>query len=162
MLLSALHDWAGDSPTTAVPGIARSIIRFTTSVVPDPDRPDTAGTLEAMRDEHLAPAHALHPAPVRTTVQPGRSTRWSVRPPARLVRGSDAHQPDGGAVQWARVETVATVRFSLTRAEVEEKRAGWMRGGPTPVDDADFHQVYTIGSTPWPASRPRCGPGSCR
>ncbi|MEV5177931.1 hypothetical protein AB0L10_44635 [Streptomyces flaveolus] len=35
-------------PTTAVPGIARSIIRFTANVIPDPDHPDTADTLEAM------------------------------------------------------------------------------------------------------------------
>ncbi|WP_434100661.1 helicase associated domain-containing protein [Streptomyces olivaceoviridis] len=49
VLLSALRDWARDSPTTAVPGIARSIIRFTVNVIPDPDHMDTAGTLAAMR-----------------------------------------------------------------------------------------------------------------
>ncbi|SEB32142.1 hypothetical protein SAMN04490357_0257 [Streptomyces misionensis] len=63
MLLSALRDWARDSPTTAVLGIARSIIRFTVNVIPDPDHPDTADTLEAMRDEHLVLAHAFHSAP---------------------------------------------------------------------------------------------------
>lgn len=62
-LLSALRDWVLDSPTTAVPGIARSIIRFTVNVIPDPDRPDTADTLEAMRDERLVLAHAVHSAP---------------------------------------------------------------------------------------------------
>ncbi|TXS58134.1 hypothetical protein, partial [Streptomyces sp. sk2.1] len=62
-LLSALRDWARDSPTTAAPGIARSIIRFTVNVIPDPDHPDTADTLEAMRDEHLVLAHAMHSAP---------------------------------------------------------------------------------------------------
>ncbi|MFJ1751205.1 hypothetical protein ACIOJD_33995 [Streptomyces sp. NPDC088116] len=63
VLLSALRDWARDSPTTAVPGIARSIIRFTVNVIPDPDHADTADTLEAMRDEHLVLAHAVHPVP---------------------------------------------------------------------------------------------------
>lgn len=62
-LLSALRDWARDSPTTAALGIARSIIRFTVNVIPDPDHPDTADTLEAMRDEHLVLAHAVHSAP---------------------------------------------------------------------------------------------------
>ncbi|WP_198544740.1 hypothetical protein, partial [Streptomyces sp. Root1295] len=60
VLLSALRDWARDSPTTAVPGIARSIIRFVENVVPDPDdHGDTRATLKAMRDEHLALAHAV-------------------------------------------------------------------------------------------------------
>ncbi|GAB1333327.1 hypothetical protein ACE1SV_76660 [Streptomyces sennicomposti] len=48
MLLSALRDWAQDSPATAVMGIARSIIRFTANVVPGPDHPDTADTLETV------------------------------------------------------------------------------------------------------------------
>ncbi|MCX5345966.1 hypothetical protein [Streptomyces atratus] len=34
--LSAVRDWAWDSPTTAAPGIARSIIRFTVNVIPSP------------------------------------------------------------------------------------------------------------------------------
>ncbi|MFB1047352.1 hypothetical protein [Streptomyces chrestomyceticus] len=63
MLLYALRDWARDSPTTAAPGIARSILRFTANVLPDADHPDTAGTLEAMRDERLVLAHAVHYAP---------------------------------------------------------------------------------------------------
>ncbi|MEU9983614.1 hypothetical protein [Streptomyces sp. NPDC050856] len=63
VLLSALRDWARDSPTTAVLGIARSIIRFMVSVVPDPDHEDFADTLEASRDAHLALAHAVHSAP---------------------------------------------------------------------------------------------------
>ncbi|MEU6965965.1 hypothetical protein [Streptomyces chrestomyceticus] len=63
VLLYALRDWARDSPTTAAPGIARSILRFTANVLPDPDHPDTAGTLEAMRDERLILAHAVHSAP---------------------------------------------------------------------------------------------------
>ncbi|MEU0440587.1 hypothetical protein ABZ202_12560 [Streptomyces sp. NPDC006186] len=63
MLLSALRDWARDSPTTAVPGIARSLVQFAVSVIPDPDRPDAAGTLEALRDARLAVAHAVHSAP---------------------------------------------------------------------------------------------------
>ncbi|MEU8544720.1 hypothetical protein AB0C52_32785 [Streptomyces sp. NPDC048717] len=63
VLLSALRDWARDSPTTAVPGIARSIIRFMVSVVPDPDHEDFADTLEASRDAHLAVAHAVLSAP---------------------------------------------------------------------------------------------------
>lgn len=52
-----------DSPDTAVLGIARSIVRFTANVVPGPDHPDTADTLEAMRDEHLVLAHAFHSTP---------------------------------------------------------------------------------------------------
>ncbi|WP_459755763.1 hypothetical protein [Streptomyces sennicomposti] len=48
LLLSALRDWAQDSPATAVMGIARSIIRFTANVVPGPDHPDTADTLETV------------------------------------------------------------------------------------------------------------------
>ncbi|MFD5483654.1 hypothetical protein [Streptomyces hawaiiensis] len=63
VLLSALRDWARGSPTTAVPGIARTIIRFTVNVIPDPDHADTADTLEAMRDERLVLAHAVHSAP---------------------------------------------------------------------------------------------------
>ncbi|MFD7667739.1 hypothetical protein [Streptomyces sp. NPDC059788] len=63
VLLSALRDWARDSPTTAAPGIARSLIRFTVNVLPDPGHPDTAGTLEAMRDERLVLAHAVYSAP---------------------------------------------------------------------------------------------------
>ncbi|GGZ29862.1 hypothetical protein GCM10010300_85830 [Streptomyces olivaceoviridis] len=59
----ALRDWARDSPTTAALGIARSIIRFTANVVPDPDHPDTADTLQSMRSERLVLAHAVHPAP---------------------------------------------------------------------------------------------------
>ncbi|MEV6477865.1 hypothetical protein [Streptomyces sp. NPDC051657] len=43
-LLSALRDWARDSPVTTAPGIARSIIRFTVNVIPDP-----------------APGHRRHP-----------------------------------------------------------------------------------------------------
>lgn len=54
ILLSALRDWTRDSPTTAVLGTARSIIRFVENVIPDPDdHADTRATLEAMRDEHL-------------------------------------------------------------------------------------------------------------
>ncbi|MFJ3176263.1 hypothetical protein ACIPJK_36610 [Streptomyces roseus] len=63
VLLSALRDWARDAPTTAVPGIARSIIRFMVSVIPDPDREDTADTLEALRDARLAVAHAVLSGP---------------------------------------------------------------------------------------------------
>ncbi|WP_345669844.1 hypothetical protein [Streptomyces similanensis] len=33
------------------------------NVIPDPDHPDTADTLEAMRDEHLVLARAMHSAP---------------------------------------------------------------------------------------------------
>lgn len=54
ILLSALRDWTRDSPTTAVLGIARSIIRFIENVIPDPDdHGDTRATLETMRNEHL-------------------------------------------------------------------------------------------------------------
>lgn len=63
VLLSALRDWALDSPDTAALGIARSIIRFTVNVIPDPAHPDTADTLEAMRDEHLVLARAMDSAP---------------------------------------------------------------------------------------------------
>ncbi|CQR59321.1 hypothetical protein (plasmid) [Streptomyces leeuwenhoekii] len=57
------RDWARNSPATAAPGIARSIIRFTVNVIPDPGHADTADALEAMRDERLMLAHAAHPAP---------------------------------------------------------------------------------------------------
>lgn len=64
ILLSVLREWARSSPTTAVPGITRSIIRFVENVIPDPDdHGDTRATLEAMRDEDLALAHAVHSAP---------------------------------------------------------------------------------------------------
>ncbi|MEU6939244.1 hypothetical protein ABZ943_21445 [Streptomyces rubiginosohelvolus] len=64
MLLSALRDWARDSPTTAVSGIARSIIRFVENVIPDPDHHgDTHATLKAMHDEHLVLTHAMHSTP---------------------------------------------------------------------------------------------------
>ncbi|MGW0118044.1 hypothetical protein [Streptomyces sp. NPDC003327] len=64
VLLSALRDWARDSATTAVRGIARSIIRFVENVIPDlDDHGDTCATLEVMRGEHLALAHAVHSAP---------------------------------------------------------------------------------------------------
>lgn len=54
IFLSALRDWTRDSPTTAVLGIARSIIRFVENVIPDPDdHGDTRATLETMRDEQL-------------------------------------------------------------------------------------------------------------
>ncbi|MEU6957031.1 hypothetical protein [Streptomyces sp. NPDC045714] len=87
-LQSTLRDWARDSPVTAAPGIARSIIRFTVNVIPDPEHPDTADTLETMCDEHLVLAHAVHSAPgahrvhpvrteVRTTVHSVRSNRWA-------------------------------------------------------------------------------------
>ncbi|WP_433394869.1 hypothetical protein [Streptomyces sp. CA-146814] len=51
---------------------------------------------------------------MRTTVHPVRSTLWAVRAPVRPARGSGAYRVDGGAVEWARVETVEAVRFSLT------------------------------------------------
>ncbi|MDX3488172.1 hypothetical protein [Streptomyces sp. ID05-18] len=64
VLPSALRDWARDSPTAATLGIARSIIRFVENVIPDPDdHGDTRATLETMRDELLALAHAMHSAP---------------------------------------------------------------------------------------------------
>ncbi|MFD4341818.1 hypothetical protein ACFWPP_32120 [Streptomyces anulatus] len=57
VLLSALRDWVRDSPTTAAPGIARSIIRFVENVIPGPeDHGDTRATLETMRAEHVAHA----------------------------------------------------------------------------------------------------------
>ncbi|KOT48301.1 MULTISPECIES: hypothetical protein [Streptomyces] len=65
VLLSALRDWARDSPTTAAPGIAPSVLRFTTNVIPDPGHPDTADTLEAMRDQRLILAHAVHQQAVK-------------------------------------------------------------------------------------------------
>ncbi|GAB2916516.1 MULTISPECIES: hypothetical protein [unclassified Streptomyces] len=44
-MLCLLWDWARESPVTAAPGIARSIIRFTVNVIPDPECPDTADAL---------------------------------------------------------------------------------------------------------------------
>ncbi|MEU2793965.1 hypothetical protein [Streptomyces sp. NPDC007100] len=63
VLLSSLRGWARGSPTTAAPGIARSILRFTVNVIPDTDHRDTADALEAMRDERVVLAHAVHSAP---------------------------------------------------------------------------------------------------
>ncbi|MGI5485154.1 hypothetical protein [Streptomyces lavendofoliae] len=140
VLLSALRDWARDSATTAVPGIARSIIRFVENVIPNPDdHGDTHATLEAMRDKHLTLAHAVHtPHPVRTaartTAPPhrveahrcgGAPIRCAPSPPGAPPLGwRCAHRcgrragvvPTGwrrsGGV--ARVEAVEAVRFSLT------------------------------------------------
>jgi hypothetical protein len=53
----------GPSPTTAAPGIAGSISRFTVSGVPDPDHAEPTRTLEAMHFEHLVFAHSVHSAP---------------------------------------------------------------------------------------------------
>ncbi|MFI1838295.1 helicase associated domain-containing protein [Streptomyces olivaceoviridis] len=69
VLLSALRDWARDSPTTAVPGIARSIIRFTVNVIPDPDHMDTADTLDAM---HRSGWRSWACSPLRRRLPP----RW--------------------------------------------------------------------------------------
>lgn len=70
VLLSALRDWVRDSPTTAVPGIARSIIRFVENVIPDPDHHGyTHATLETMRDEYLAPA-GPRPSPTPASARP--------------------------------------------------------------------------------------------
>ncbi|GGY77671.1 hypothetical protein OHA57_38390 (plasmid) [Streptomyces anulatus] len=60
-LLSALRDWARDSPTTGALGIARTIIRFMVDVIPDPDNEDTATTLETMRDKQRERARTAHP-----------------------------------------------------------------------------------------------------
>ncbi|MFB6958058.1 hypothetical protein ACFCYB_13675 [Streptomyces sp. NPDC056309] len=46
----------------AAQAIAHSVIRFAMNVIPDPDRQDTADTLEAMRKERLVLAHAVHSA----------------------------------------------------------------------------------------------------
>ncbi|MGC4967791.1 hypothetical protein ACLQ2H_17510 [Streptomyces globisporus] len=53
-------------PVTAAPGIARSVIRFTVNVIPDPEHPDTADTLEAMCDGHLVLARGALRIAVRT------------------------------------------------------------------------------------------------
>ncbi|MGW6926977.1 hypothetical protein ACWGA9_37915 [Streptomyces sp. NPDC054950] len=80
VLVSALREWARDFPTTAALGIARSVIRFTVNVIPDPGHADTADTLETMRDERLLLAHAAYPAPVPTGSRTGRCTSFSVWP----------------------------------------------------------------------------------
>ncbi|MFI9230920.1 hypothetical protein [Streptomyces rimosus] len=85
MLLSALRDWARDSPTTAAPGIARSILRFTANVIPDPGRPDTADTLEAMRDQRLILAHAVHQQAVQRPAHQLRVLPAQPRTRARIV-----------------------------------------------------------------------------
>ncbi|CQR59353.1 hypothetical protein (plasmid) [Streptomyces leeuwenhoekii] len=63
MLLSALRDCARNSPATAAPGIARSIIHPHRERLQGPDHADIADALEAMRDERLVLAHAVHCAP---------------------------------------------------------------------------------------------------
>lgn len=70
-----LRDWARDSPTTAVPCIARSIIRCTVNVIPDPD-PQTP-PIPWVRDD-----------PVRTgaEVRCGGAVRRCLAGPARRPR----------------------------------------------------------------------------
>lgn len=71
VLLSALRGWTQDSPTTAAPGIARSIIRFTANVIPDPDHANTADTsAEPSGGTPKRPAH-----PVRCRRWPGAPAR---------------------------------------------------------------------------------------
>ncbi|WP_050511995.1 hypothetical protein [Streptomyces rimosus] len=85
--LSALRDWARDSPTTAAPGIARSTLRFTANVLPDPDpdHPDTADTLEATRDQRLILAHAVHQQAVQRPAHQLRVLPARPRTRARIV-----------------------------------------------------------------------------
>ncbi|CAL9638538.1 hypothetical protein SUDANB120_06274 (plasmid) [Streptomyces sp. enrichment culture] len=66
-----LRDWARDSPTTAVPCIARSIIRCTVNVIPDTDPPNTADTLGARRPG----AHRCGGAVRRCLAGPARRPR---------------------------------------------------------------------------------------
>ncbi|WP_424571268.1 hypothetical protein [Streptomyces sp. CH-036] len=62
-LLSALQDWARDSPSQRRRASPAASSGFTVNVIPDPEHPDTADTLEAIGDEHLVLAHAVHSAP---------------------------------------------------------------------------------------------------
>ncbi|MFH8597499.1 hypothetical protein [Streptomyces rimosus] len=80
ILLSALRDWARDSPTTAAPGIAPSVLRFTTNVIPD-----TADTLEAMRDQRLILAHAVYQQAVKRPAHQLRVRPARPRTRARIV-----------------------------------------------------------------------------
>lgn len=65
-LLSELRDWAGESPISAAPGIARSIIRFTVNVIPDREPAGTDDTLEAMCDDTWRSCTGCTAHPLRT------------------------------------------------------------------------------------------------
>ncbi|MGW9080497.1 hypothetical protein [Streptomyces kronopolitis] len=131
-LLSALRDWARDSPTTAVPGIARSIIRFVVSVIPDPDHEDTADTLEALRDARLAVLTRCTPYPMPT----------ADRAIAPLHRCGGAHPP--GAHRCGGARTTSTwcappsIRCASTRWAVR-----------APVRSARGSGAHRVGSVRW-------------
>ncbi|MFF8280661.1 S41 family peptidase [Streptomyces lateritius] len=101
VLLSALRDWARDSPSTAVPGIARTIIRFAVNVIPNPDHADTADALEAMRDEHLVLAHAMRSTPGAHRVAAPR-WGWARTHPVRATAHPVRIHPVGGAHRCGR------------------------------------------------------------
>lgn len=86
ILRSALRDWGRDSPTTGALGIARTIIRFTVDVIPDPDDKDTATTLETMRDEHRERARA-----VPRSRRPPVTAPWPHRVDAHPMRPGHLH-----------------------------------------------------------------------
>ena len=126
--LMAIREWATHAPVTAAPGIARTIAHFVGQVLADAPK-DVAPALRALRDEQVARACtvvenmvALHHwrtasircAPRCAPPSIGAHPLGGRCAPVRLARGSGAHRMDSGAVEWARVETVEAVRFSLT------------------------------------------------
>jgi hypothetical protein len=98
VLLSALRDWARNSPTTAAPGTACSIIRFTANVIPAPEHRRHPGG-----DARRAPDAGARGA-LRTRRPPAAAPPWewmpSVRPTTRewcASGGLGAVERAGGA-----------------------------------------------------------------
>lgn len=90
-LLSELRDRARESPISAAPGI----VRFTVNVIPDREHPNTADTQEAMCDEHLALAHAVHCAPGAHRIQPVGTAMGAIVDSVRSVRWTCCAGDDG-------------------------------------------------------------------
>jgi hypothetical protein len=93
------------------------------NVIADPDHADTATTLEAMRDQRLMLAHAVHSAPGRTG--------------SRTTVGVGAHSPSAHRVHpvrigWGRCGGAGRLRaacFSLAWVVVKEKCGGCATNG---------------------------------
>ncbi len=59
VFLMAIRAWSHSCPATAAPAIARCIVHFTAQVLADEPK-DVTRALEAMRDERLERARAMH------------------------------------------------------------------------------------------------------
>ncbi len=84
-------------PHQAAPGTAHSILRLTVNTIPDPHRPDTADALEAIRDQHLMLAHAVHSAPGAhqqpTAHSPGGPPHPQKQPPVATPDATSGPSP---------------------------------------------------------------------